>query len=301
MDVSAHGLRYFVAAAEELHFGRAAARLHLTTPSLSEQVARLERQVDGDLFIRTPRGVQLTDLGRDLVPMARAVVEALDTVVLWAAERATAQSGTVRAGVFAAAGGPMRGAIRSRLASTHPDIEVVTRRTARGEALAALREGALDVAFLPEPLMPTLPGLRWATVTRQPRVLVVPSGHPLAGRDQVSIEETNDEVFLVLAGADPAAVDWWLVDPRRDGSRPARGPEASDFDELLDLCADGRGLGLASTFALDNYQRPGVTFVSLNDVEDARTALCWRADERDPAVRAFVATALRLAGGTTAT
>ena len=92
-----------------------------------------------------------------------------------------------------------------------------------------------------------------------------------------------------------AAIAWWLVDPRADGSHPARGPAVTDFEELLDTCAAGGGLGLASTFAVTNYQRPGLTFVRLDDVEDARTALCWRADETDPAVRTFVATVRRLA------
>lgn len=183
-------------------------------------------------------------------------------------------------GVFAAAGGPLRSAVQAAMAERHPRVEVATRRTGFDEAFPALRAGRLDAAYLPEPLPGELPGIRSATVTRQRRLLLVPSDHRLAGRDAVSIEETNGETFLTLAGAPPAAVDWWLVDPRADGSH----------EDLLDLCADGRGLGFASDFAVTNYLRPGVAFVGLSDVEDARTALCWRADERDPAVLAFVAT-----------
>ncbi|GAB3318678.1 LysR substrate-binding domain-containing protein [Geodermatophilus aquaeductus] len=296
VDVSAHALRYFVALAEEGHMGRAAERLHLTVPSLSEQTARLERQLQTALFTRGPRGVELTEAGEELLPMARAAAEAHDAVRLWAAQRSAEQVGAVRVGVFAAAGGPLRSAVQAAMAARHPQVEVATRRTGFDDAFPALRGGRLDAAYLPEPLPRELPGIRWATVTRQRRLLLVPSDHRLAGRDAVSIEETNGETFLTLAGAPPTAVDWWLVDPRADGSHPVRGPAAGDFEDLLDLCADGRGLGFASDFAVTNYLRPGVSFVRLTDVEDARTALCWRADERDPAVLAFVATARAVAG-----
>jgi DNA-binding transcriptional LysR family regulator len=295
VEVSAHALRYFVAVAEEEHMGRAAERPHLTAPSLSAQVARLERQLGTALFVRTQRGVELTEAGRELLPLARAAVEAHEAVTFWGADHADAQSGVVRVGVFAAAGGTLRSTVLATMRERHPDLDVRTQRLSRSEAIAALRDRRLDVAYLPEPLPAALTGIRWATVTHQPRLLIVPAGHRLAGRERVSIEETNDEVFIPLAGVDEAAIAWWLVDPRADGSHPARGPAVTDFEELLDTCAAGGGLGLASTFAVTNYQRPGLTFVRLDDVEDARTALCWRADETDPAVRTFVATVRRLA------
>jgi DNA-binding transcriptional LysR family regulator len=296
VDVSAHALRYFVAVAEEGHMGRAAERLHLTAPSLSEQVARLERQVGASLFTRTRRGVELTDAGRALLPLARAAVQAHEAVTFWSAARAKEQSGVVRVGVFAAAGGPLRSAVLSAMRQDNPKIEIRTKRVSNAEAISALREQRLDVAYLPEPLPAHATGIRWATVTRQPRLLVVPTGHPLSQCDQVSIEATNDEVFIPLADVDDAALAWWLVDPRADGSHPNRAAAATDFEELLDMCAAGHGLGFASTFAINNYRRPELTFVPLVDVEDARTALCWRADERDPAVHTFVATVRRLAG-----
>ncbi|MCO7220912.1 LysR family transcriptional regulator [Klenkia sp. PcliD-1-E] len=295
MDLPSHALRYFVAVAEEGHMGRAAARLHMTTPSVSEQVARLERRAGAALFVRTRTGVVLTDVGAELLPMARAAVEAQETILTWAADRVHGQTGTVRVGVFAAAGGQLRPAVLAEMAEHHPEVEVVTRRTARGEGLTALREGSLDAVYVPEPLPRDLPGVRWVTVIHQPRVLVVPAGHPLAGRDEVDIGETDGEVFIPMAGGDEASVAWWLVDPRPSGVRPERAAPAADFDEMLDRCAAGRGLGMATVVAADHYQRPGLTFVRLRDVPAAQTALCWRADERSVAVRAFVGTVRRVA------
>jgi DNA-binding transcriptional LysR family regulator len=295
MDVTAHAMRYFVALSEELHFGRAAVRLHVTTPSLSEQIARLEKRFRRTLFLMGPRGVQLTDAGRELVPLARAVVDAHEAVSEWAADHPTAEHGTVRVGVFASAAAALRSRLVEELARRHPDMEVTTRRISIDEGFGLLRDGRIDVAYLPQPLPPDVPGVRVATVTRQERMLVLPVDHPLAAREAVSIEETNGEVFLPIATMDPAAVDWWLVDPRADGSSPARGPVAADFEGMLDLCAAGRGLGMANDFAAEYYARPGLTYVALTDVEEARTGLCWRADEREPAVRAYVATARRSA------
>ena len=297
MDVTAQALRYFVALSEERHFGRAATRLHVTTPSLSEQVARLEKKIRADLFIRTPRGVELTEAGRELLPLARAALDAHDAVSEWAALRQRPQGGRVRVGIFAAAAAPLRETVHEELAQRHPDLTVATRRIGVDQAFGMLRDEQIDLAYMPEPLPDDVPGIRWTSVTRQRRMLVVPADHPLAGRPDVGIEETNDEVFIPMATVHPVAVDWWLVDPRPDGTRPRRGPVAADFEAMLDLCAAGRGLGMSASFAADHYSRPGVAFVRLRDVEDARTALCWRSDERDPAVLAYLTTARRSADG----
>ncbi|MGY1625053.1 LysR family transcriptional regulator [Geodermatophilus sp. SYSU D00965] len=297
MDLTAHALRYFVAAAEELHFARAAARLHLTPPSLSEQIARLEKRVQAPLFVRDPRGVSLTPAGAELLPLARAVVAAHDAVADWAAGRRTAVAGTVRVGAFAASAAPLRTAVLGAAEAEHPGIRVATRRMGLDHLLAGVRDGDVDVAYVPEPMPDPLPGLRSLTVAWHRRVLVLPADHPLAARAEVSIEETNDEVFISLAETTPEGNARWLVDPRADGSSPRRGPVATDVDELLDLCAAGKGLSIAAEPVTSHYTRPGVCFVPLGDVEAARFALVWRSDERDSAVLAYVALARRVAAG----
>ncbi len=297
MDVTAHALRYFLVLSEELHFGRAAARLHLTTPSLSEQIARLEKRVRTPLFTRGPRGVALTDAGSELVPLARQAVAAHDEVSRWAAAVAGEVRGTVRVGVVATVAAVLRADVDRALARAHPDVELTSRRLGFQEEGDALREGRVDVAFAPEPLPEPHRGLHTTTVATEPRVLVVPAGHRLAGRDAVSVEETNGEVFIGVPTSDPATLDWWLVDPRADGSHPSHGPVAADIDGVLDLVEAGRGLNIASAEVAAHYARPGVGFVPLSDVEDARVALCWRSDEQDPAVLATVAAVRRVATG----
>jgi DNA-binding transcriptional LysR family regulator len=296
VELTAHALRYFVAVAEEEHFGRAAARLHLAPPSLSEQIARLEKQLRVELFERGPRGATLTDAGRDLLPLARSVVAAHDAVADWAVTRRDAVTGTVSVGAFAASAAPVRGRVLAAVEEAHPGLRVVTRRMPLAALVADLRAGGADVGYVPELALPQLTGLTGVPIARHRRVLVVPAGHPLAGRQEASIEETNRDVFVTLADATPEGDLRWLVDPRADGSSPARGPVAADVDELLDLVAAGKGVSIVAEPATDHYTRPGLAFVRLSDVEDARFLLVWRKDERDPAVLAYLAVARRVVG-----
>lgn len=294
MELSVHALRSFIAISEERQFGRAATRLHVTTSALSELIGRTEKRLDTLLFVRTPRGAELTEAGRELLPLAHAVAHASDAVADWAAGRSAAQHGRVRVGLAGATATALRARILDHLRQRHPDLEVLTRRRSqRREALADLRNGRLDVAYVP--VIPgDPPGLRFLTVGHDPRVLVVPAGHRLAGRSSVSIEETNDEVFLEMAGNDARAVAWWLVDPRADGSHPARGGQAGDFDDMLDQVASGRGLCLAPSLAMQHRTREGTAWIPLSDAPEALVALYWRADERDPAVLAYLASARAL-------
>ena len=151
MDVTAQALRYFVALSEEGHFGRAAARLHVTTPSLSEQIARLEKKIRADLFVRSPRGVELTEAGRELLPLARAVTRRPRGGLLVGGGPSDASGLTVRVGVFAALAAPLR-ATSTRLSPTCIRI----RRCAPGGRSALvvrmLRDERIDLAYLPEPL-----------------------------------------------------------------------------------------------------------------------------------------------------
>jgi DNA-binding transcriptional LysR family regulator len=176
----------------------------------------------------------------------------------------------------------------------HPGLRMTTRRMALDQLLGELRGGGTDVGYLPELAESQLAGLRRIPVARHRRVLVLPAGHPLSGRSSASIEETNADVFVTLAGTTPQGDARWLVDPRGDGSSPRRGPVSADVDEMLDLVAAGKGVGIVAETATDHYRRSGIAFVPLDDVDDARFLLAWRADERDPAVLAYLAVARRV-------
>ncbi|MFG6492982.1 LysR family transcriptional regulator [Microbacterium sp. P03] len=294
MDVPIHVIRYFCVLAEELHFGRAAQRLSITPPSLSQQISRLEQQLDLKLFDRSPRKVELTVYGRELLPLARRVQDDHDQLLSWGRSMQRDRDAPVlRVGVVAAGAGALTTAAIASTMQAMPDARIEMRRLGFFDVAAELESGRVDVVFAPAP-MPLPARVRLEPLWREPRVLVVPAGHPLADRESVSIVETNDEVFVAVAGGVPEVVDWWIVDPRPDGTRPKRGPTADSVDGLFELVAAGAGVNIAGQSASRQYRRDELAFIPVFDIEPATILLCSLSDARNPMVHAFRETAQAL-------
>ncbi|WP_062464099.1 LysR family transcriptional regulator [Demequina soli] len=285
MDVSVPTLRYFCVLAEELHFARAAARLTITSPSLSQQIAGLERTVGGRLFDRTSRSVALTPLGAALLPHATRAVEAHDDLASWVAERRAPAEATLRLGVVAAGAGPLTAAIMTAV-SQIPHLRLEMRRVGFFDVERELVARRADAVLAPAPLPPHQDVLSTAPLWSEPRVLVVRADHPLAERDSISIEEVGDETFVVVSGDHPDAIAWWTVDPRPDGSHPRLGPRADDIDGLLELVSAGMGVNIAAASAAAHYPRADLAFVPIRDIEPATILLCTRR-RRESVVAAF--------------
>lgn len=294
MDVPIHVLRYFMVLTEELHFTRAAERLNITPPSLSQQIARLESQLGVRLFERTPRKVELTRYGHDLLPLARRVQEDHDQVLNWAASvRSETETPSLKVGIVAAGAGTLTTNAIAATLQRMPNARIEMRRLGFFDVVNDLESGRADVVFSPWPLrLP--PRVRFDKLWSEPRVLVVPIDHPLAGRESVSIMETADETFVAAAGGAPDVVDWWLVDPRPDGSRPRRGPTADSVEGLLELVAAGAGVNIAGASASRHYRRDDLAYVRIDDIEEATVVLCTLADARNPMITTFRETARSL-------
>jgi DNA-binding transcriptional LysR family regulator len=295
MDVPIQMLQYFCVLAEELHFGRAAARLGIATPSLSQQIARLEDRLGARLLDRSPRRVVLTDAGRELLPLAREVRRTHQAVLDWSAERRGSAGPVLRVGLVATGAGLLTTHILGAVLTRMPSIRLEMRRLGFFDVADALLSGAVDVAFAPAPL-PLPATVRAEEITREERVLVVPRGHRLAGRDEIGIAETDDEVFIAPASGHPAAVDWWVVDPRPSGRRPKRGPVADDIEGILELVAAGTGVNIAAASAEAYYSRERLAFVPIRDIPSASILFCRRAAGSGPAVDAFERIAFEVAG-----
>src|SRR6478735_4891965 len=294
MDVPIHVIRYFCVLAEELHFGRAAERLSITPPSLSQQISRLEQQLDVKLFDRSPRKVELTRHGRELLPLARRVQDDHDQLLAWGRSLQREQkTPLLRVGVVAAGAGALTTAAIASTMQAIPQARIEMRRLGFFDVASELEAGRVDVVFAPWP-MRLPPRVRAEPLWREPRVLVVPADHPLAARESVSIVETNDEVFVAVAGGVPEVVDWWLVDPRPDGSRPKRGPTADSVDGLFELVAAGAGVNIAGRSASRQYRRDELAFVPVSDIEPATIVLCSLSDSPNAMVKTFRETAQAL-------
>jgi DNA-binding transcriptional LysR family regulator len=294
MDVPIHVIRYFCVLAEELHFGKAAERLSITPPSLSQQISRLEQQLGVKLFDRSPRKVELTGYGRDLLPLARRVQDDHDQILAWARSvHRDQRTPLLRVGVVAAGAGALTTAAIAATMQAIPQARIEMRRLGFFDVDAELEAGRVDVVFAPSPML-LPPRIRIEPLWREPRVLVVPADHPLANRESVTITETNDEVFVAVAGGVPDVVDWWIVDPRPDGSRPRRGPTADSVDGLFELVAAGAGVNIAGQSASRQYRRDELAFVPVSDIEPATIVLCSLSDSRNPMVKTFRETAQEL-------
>lgn len=293
-------LRYFLTLADELHFGRAAQRLHLSQSALSQQVRAMERQLEVPLLLRNNRRVELTPAGRALYTRAGAVLALAD-----AAAEATRQAGLAerrRLNVGFIGNGlaerttPLIHAFEAAL----PDTDVALKHLALAEHLQALRHGRVDLALVRLPVEE--PDIDVATIWTEPRVLALPAGHPLATSDHLSICDVGDEPMLPVTASFPAHWrDFWTVNPRPDGSRPGLGPPFEDLEEAMQLVASGKGLLVTAASLARGQSRPDLVFRRLTDVAPSAVALAWRRDLHGPLVTTLTAIARRtLAEGHTA-
>lgn len=278
-EPSVHQLRLFLMLSEELHFGRAAARLHMTQSALSRQIQELERRLGVLLFSRDNRTVCLTDAGSALTVEARATVGAMDLLRVRAGQWARTLSGHVVIGTIGAeAAMPYTHTILKRLRALHSQITVEIRSLNFAEHFAQLLTGDIDVAFLRPPVPPAIQVLELAT---EPRVACLTAGDPLAERSEVSLADLADRVFVDVPPEVPRVWwDFWAVDPRPDGTRVRYGPVASDMEGLLLAVARGEGMCFLPAAARDFFPRPGVRYVDVVDLSPSVSALGWSARHR---------------------
>ncbi|MEV0094791.1 LysR family transcriptional regulator [Streptomyces sp. NPDC050738] len=219
-------LNYFVTVAEELHFGRAAERLHIVQSAVSQQVRRLERELGADLFDRSPRHVRLTGAGERLLPEARAVLAAAER-----ARAAVAVQPGLRLGTGTGLGAHLD-RILGALAELSPGTSVELTSSPARERLEQVADGRLDAAFVrsPEPA----PGLRIHPVWEDRLVAAVPAAHPAATGADVSLGELA-ELPLTLTDRrhNPALVDLVVNACQSAGFEPRPGPPASSLQNIL--------------------------------------------------------------------
>ncbi|MGW3963729.1 LysR family transcriptional regulator [Amycolatopsis sp. NPDC005003] len=270
MDLDLRLVRYFTVVAEHGNIGRAATALHLAQPSLSRQIQRLERRLGVRLFARTPQGTSLTPAGAAFLPRAHAVLEAADDAVILARAADPPRELTIGyvEGLIIT---PAVQALRHR----HPDARIRTRML-RWHDLRALPEGRVDALVAREPL--AFP----ATVTplyEEPRVLLVPATHRLAGKEMVSVDDLRDEE-LVACAVTPTL---WSVP--RDGAPPPA-PDDS-FEDKLELVASGSAVAVLPAGDHRLRSREDVTAIPLDGFELCRVVVASRTRDPNPLVEPF--------------
>ncbi|WP_030789008.1 LysR family transcriptional regulator [Streptomyces sp. NRRL S-920] len=281
-------LETFLTLAEELHFGRTAERLLLSQARVSQTLKKLERKIGAPLFERTSRVVRMSPLGRQLYEDVAPLHAQMEAAVARAKDSARGVEGVLNVGFLGSGAGSLTAPVLATFRERCPGCEVTMRETQFQDPLGALRGGEIDLLFTCLPVQE--PDLTVGPVViREPRLLAMPLGHPLAGRTSVSLEEMAGETFFGVVNSAPAY--WWdfHVPPRTPSGREIRrGQAVASFQELMTLIATGRGISPVIASVERYYSRPDVTFVPLRDVPAAEVALIYRTGTPGPRVGAFI-------------
>ena len=244
MNIELRHLRYFVAVAEELHFGRAAARLNISQPPLSQQILLLEEQIGARLLARTNRSVSLTAAGAQFLADARQILGQVETAASRAARLHVGETGELRLGLTASA--PFIKTVSDALLlyrQRYPDVHVQTQESHTREQIGPLGDGSLDLGLMRNTPLPDT--LCWRVALREPMLAMVHHSHPLAGRARISLRELAAEPFVFF---DPLAgtglYDDILSLLQRYGVTPSVTQEVGEAMTILGLVAAGLGVSL---------------------------------------------------------
>jgi DNA-binding transcriptional LysR family regulator len=284
-------LRYFVAVAEELHFGRAADRLHIVQPALSKQIIALERELGLELLERAG-GVRLTPAGEVLYAEARAILERLDRVVASTKATARGEAGSLSIGFVGPAMWNVLPAILREHRRTHPELRFHLHELGSRVQLERLREGSLDVGFLRRLALDDV--LAFEPVWREQFVVCLPDDHPLAAAEVIDLSALKDEAFVVLPREDaPAIHDVTVTICLGYGFSP-KTLEEGNSPAALNMVGMGLGVALICESAQDAALR-GITFRPLTKpTPDVDLSACYRTGYRSATLRSFLETVRRV-------
>ncbi|MGH7710510.1 MAG: LysR substrate-binding domain-containing protein [Gemmatimonadaceae bacterium] len=283
-------LRYFVAVAEELHFGRAAERLHIAQPPLSRQVRDLERELGTQLFDRVARGVVLTAAGRAFLPQARLTLAQAERAQRTAQRAALGEIGRLRVGFVEAATYSgilphVLGFFRMHL----PLIGLSLFEMDSAQQEEALRETRIDLGIIQSPPADAARWLRVEKVHTDALVAAVPESHRLAVRAKLVLGDLAADPFVLFPRtADPALYDEIVASCRSAGFSPPVVQEAAGWLTLAGLVGAGVGVAFVPR-SLSNITRPGVVYRPVRDLSvETKLFAAWKKGERSPVRDRFV-------------
>lgn len=244
MNIELRHLRYFIAVAEELHFGRAALRLNISQPPLSQQIQLLEKQIGARLLARTNRSVQLTAAGRQFLLDARAILLEVDQAASRAARLHQGEEGEIRIGFTSSA--PFIAAVSDALFTfrqRYPQVHIQMQEMNTRQQLTPLGDGRLDLGVMRNTPLPDT--LAWQLLLREPLCCVVHQAHPLARRSQVSVRELAQEPFVFFdAQSGTALYGETMALLHRYQIQPYITQEVGEAMTILGLVATGLGISI---------------------------------------------------------
>lgn len=281
-------LRYFVALAEELHFGRAAARLHMAQPPLSQQIKQLEAELGFQLFYRTKRSVQLTAAGERFLLETQLIFERLDQAIATGRRTSRGELGELAIGFVSSASYSILPTLLQQFRQAFPEVALTLRELTSQVQLEALRENRIDLGFVRPPV--SEPGLSQQPVLRESLVLALSEKHPLAPETTVAIAALATESFILFPRLlAPGLYDQMIGLCQQGGFSPKVVQEAVQMQTIIGLVAAEIGIALVPR-SLQNLQRSGVVYRPLHEpTPQVEIVLIWRQDDPSPTVQQFLA------------
>jgi DNA-binding transcriptional LysR family regulator len=282
-------LKYFIAVAEELHFAKAADRLHIAQPSLSKQIQLLERELGFSLFYRTKQKVELLDAGHVLLDEGRRILRQAENAVEAARRTHTGQSGRLIIGFSPSATLEVLPRIVRKYRGLYPNVMLELSETPTVRSSELLLDSPLSVGVLRSPSFSNKELYCIETILREPFVVAMPDSHPTAKQDSVRLKELADEPFIVP----PRQPGWDYADAvfqifRDSRIEPPIAQEATGILARLSLVAAGIGVALVPA-SVSNLRVPGVTYRPIKGPSDTTgLALVWKRDSRVSTLRAFL-------------
>jgi DNA-binding transcriptional LysR family regulator len=284
----------FLTLAEELHFGRTAARLQITTGRVSQVIKALERRVGGLLFERTSRSVRLTPIGRRLADDLTPLVAGMEEALRRATDAGKGVTGELRAAFLGEWTAPALLRAVARFGERHPDCRVDVREVQLSNSRASLLDGSVDVLLASFPFDGMACG---PALLREGRVLAVAADHPLAGEERLSVEVLAEHPVVQYPQVTSTGFKQDRTPDRTPSGRPVpKGPVGGSFSEMLTLVAMGRGVLPVGEHSRQYYPRPDVAYVPLHDAQPIERGLVWMKGNTTERLREFVRAATDAVG-----
>jgi DNA-binding transcriptional LysR family regulator len=283
-------LGYFVTLAEELHFGKAATRLGIAQPALTQQIKALEAMLGTKLFLRTKRSVTLSPAGALVLEEARQVLRQADHTRAIAMQAGRGELGVLEVGFVGSA--IFSGAIAAAIFAyrqTRPQVDIRLNEMNIGQQLRLLDENKLDVGFIRPPVLQLPPGVVIEPITSESILLAIHDAHPLAHRKGLHIKDLSDELFIVPSlhprmGFYAHSEAVW----RDAGFQPRVEHKTPQLATICSLVAAGAGVALVPE-SLQRLQLRNVYYRSLKGVaQRTELAIAYRRNEAAPTIRAFI-------------
>jgi len=279
-------LRYFVTLAEELHFGRAAERLHIAQPPLSQQIRQLETELGFLLFHRTKRTVQLTEAAQVFLGEVQQILRQLEQAVQSGRQASRGEAGQLVIGFVGSAAYNILPAILRTFHTRVPAVSLELRELTTDQQLKWLREGRIDVGFLRPPVEDNTFSLE--VIFQESLVAALPETHGLANHVTLSLKAMAEEPFILFPRPlAPGLYDQIISFCQQASFSPRVVQEAIQMQTIVSLVAAELGLAIVPA-SLQHLQRTGVVYKALQEPTPlAQIAMIWRSDDRSSTRQRF--------------